>query len=283
MEQDMVAINEVRYDLAMARDPNQVLAEAMTAAKAMQSVIKQKSKPVIFGGEQYVEFEDWQVLGRFYGVTAKIVSTEYIDINGTKGFVARAEAIDATGRVVSAAEAMCLNDEDKWSTRTKYEWKDGKKEKVGEVAVPLFQLRSMAQTRACAKALRNILAWVVVMAGFRPSVAEEMTGDEHAPAREPIKQPQPKSEPSDDIATFTPVSVEVRHGEKDGKSWTKYGINSPDGKTYGTFDENYGNMAQDAAKSGAKITVGYKLDKTGKYLNVIKVFPVKSDPGCAQE
>ena len=51
-----------------------------------------------------------------------------------------------------------------------------KKEKmcVGEESVPLFQLRSMSQTRACAKALRNALAWVVVLAGFQPTPAEEL-------------------------------------------------------------------------------------------------------------
>jgi len=32
----------------------------------------------------------------------------------------------------------------------------------------------MAQTRACAKALRNVLAWVVVLAGYAPTPAEEM-------------------------------------------------------------------------------------------------------------
>lgn len=39
---------------------------------------------------------------------------------------------------------------------------------------PLFQLRSMAQTRACAKALRNVLAFVPVLAGYEATPAEEM-------------------------------------------------------------------------------------------------------------
>ena len=34
----------------------------------------------------------------------------------------------------------------------------------------------MAQTRAGAKALRNALAWVVVLAGYRPTPAEELPG-----------------------------------------------------------------------------------------------------------
>src|SRR3990167_1775382 len=87
--------------------------------------------------------------------------------------------------------------EDNWSTRTKYEWKDGKKTKAGDVPVPLFQLRSMAQTRACAKAYRNVLAWVVVLAGFKPTPAEEMTGSEHSfPASAKPAVSMPKEKPA---------------------------------------------------------------------------------------
>jgi hypothetical protein len=84
---------------------------------------------------------------------------------------------------------MCLNDEERWSTRPKYEWQDGKRIRMGEEIVPLFQLRSMAQTRACAKALRNVFAWVVVLAGYKPTPAEEMTG--HEQPIEEIKRMEP--------------------------------------------------------------------------------------------
>lgn len=173
-------------NLGLTRDPKAVLAEAKSAAVALTEVLKNKKKPVMMNGEQYLEFEDWQTLGRFYGVTVKVASTTYVEFGGVKGFEARAEVLDRTGLAISAAEAMCLNDEDKWSTRAKYEWKtiSGQrvKEKVGEEQVPMFQLRSMAQTRACAKAFRNVLAWVVVLAGYKPTPAEEMTGAEHGGA-----------------------------------------------------------------------------------------------------
>lgn len=185
----------------MVRKPKDILAEATLAANALADVIKKKQKPVIFNGEQYLEFEDWQTCARFYHMTAKVTWTRPIEIGGALGFEAGADVVDNnTGMIVSSAEAMCLNDEDKWSKRTKYEWIKGKREKVGEVAVPLFQLRSMAQTRACAKALRNVLAWVVVLAGFRPNVAEEMTGDEMqgekpAPPATPTKEQPPAQQP----------------------------------------------------------------------------------------
>ena len=156
--------------MSVSRPPEVVLAEAQQAAKALAAVISGKKKKVMFQGEQYLEFEDWQTVGRFYGVTAKVEKTAYVEYGEARGFEARATAILApSGLVISAAESICLDDESNWATK------------------PLYQLRSMCQTRACAKALRNVLDWVVVLAGYRPTPAEEMSdlGD-----RPPIKPPQ---------------------------------------------------------------------------------------------
>jgi len=117
-------------DLAITRAPDVVLAEAHTAAKALTDVISKKAKPVKFGGEQYLEFEDWQTIARFYGVTAKVVETRPIELGTAAGFEARAVAVRTDGSEISAADAMCLNDEPNWRSK------------------PLFMLRSMAQTRA---------------------------------------------------------------------------------------------------------------------------------------
>jgi hypothetical protein len=206
-DQELVEIpqNEIR----VARKPEEVLREAKEAAQALMSVVALKKDPVVFNGNQYLEFEDWQTVAKFYGLTSKVTSTTFIDYGGVKGFEAHAEVIRGDGQVVSSADAMCLNDEDNWSTRAKYEWKTAEsgrkvKSKIADVPVPLFQLRSMAQTRACAKALRNVLAWVVVLAGFKPNVAEEMTGDE--PTRAPANRPQPKKEAMD-IAGFKEITA----------------------------------------------------------------------------
>ena len=201
-------------DLEVRRDPLEVLDEAKKAAKALKDVIDAKPKPVIFGGEKYLEFEDWQTVGRFYGITPRIVSTAPVQFGTVEGWEARAEAYHVpTGRVVASAEAMCLNDEPNWSTRPASSWHymkksggtseedPGKDELIWEKGrdgknrpkkirietiqpVPRFQLRSMAQTRAGAKALRNALAWVVVLAGYRPTPAEEMTGTPRETAKD---------------------------------------------------------------------------------------------------
>ena len=191
MNEPQEIINIPSYEIGVIREPKAILAEAKIAAQALMNVVKQKPKPVIMNGEQYLEFEDWQTVAKFYGLTAKVVRTTFIDLGGVKGFEATAEAIRLSdGMAVSSADAMCLNDEDKWSTRTKYDYVEGKRQKVGEVPVPLFQLRSMAQTRACAKALRNVLAWVVVLGGFKPQVAEEMTGDEFNDSQQKNGKPE---------------------------------------------------------------------------------------------
>lgn len=184
--------------LTLLREPSEVLADAQKVAAALMEVVKGKKKQITFNGETYLESGDWQTVAAFHGVTAKVEFTRFVEYGDVKGFEAAAVAIDRNGQEVSRGEAMCLNDEENWGTRTKYEWVDvldaqGKKiwefnaakgknlpkrEKVatGVTVTPLFQLRSMAQTRACAKALSNLFKWVVVLAGYKPTPAEEMTG-----------------------------------------------------------------------------------------------------------
>ncbi len=144
-------------ELGVSRPPEIVLEEARRAATALHDVISSKPKPVKYNGETYLELEDWLTVARFYGLTVRTRSTQYVEYGGARGWEAVADVWSiATEQVMSSAEAMCLNDEANWSRK------------------PMFQLRSMAQTRACAKALRNVLSWVVVLAGYRGTPAEEM-------------------------------------------------------------------------------------------------------------
>jgi hypothetical protein len=175
-------------EITVFRPPEDVLAEAQRAAHALQDVIKQTNAVIKLGNSEHLKSEAWQTLGHFYGLTARIKETRFVDYGGVRGFEAFAELVHVkTGNVVSTGEAMCLSDEEKWSTRSKYEWQNGpngrEKVKVGEEQVPLFQLRSMAQTRAISKTHSNALKWVVVLAGYSPTPAEEVdenTVENHA-------------------------------------------------------------------------------------------------------
>lgn len=162
MQNEMIAADS-REISAMTRDPEAVLAEARDAAKSLSNVIQKKNKPVVFNGEQYLEFEDWQTLGKFYSLAAQTEDAMPVEIDGIKGAKARAIVVDVrSGAIIGRAEAYCLRDERNWKDK------------------PWFQLASMAQTRAGAKALRNVLSWVVVLAGYKTTPAEEMQDVFHA-------------------------------------------------------------------------------------------------------
>jgi hypothetical protein len=168
-------------ELTLVRSPEASIAEAQRAAKVLVDVVRRNNWEITIAKRKYMKVEAWETLAHFYGVAAKTSDDRFIDIGGVVGFEATAEAtLIKTGQVISSARAMCLNDEDHWSIRPKYEWDQdsGKRVQIGEEQVPLFQLRSMAQTRAIGKVLRNIFAWVVAMAGYAPTPAEEMTGSE---------------------------------------------------------------------------------------------------------
>jgi hypothetical protein len=238
-------------DLTIHREPSVVLEEAKRAAKALSDVISGKKKPVIINNEQYLEFEDWMTVARFYGITAKVISTAPISFGDVHGFEARAVAILVqTGEEISAAEAMCLNDESNWKSR------------------PLFMLRSMAQTRACAKALRNVLSWVVVLAGYKSTPAEEM---QELNGKQPIKEPQkktgdvPKDRPKGEIATITIKDLRKQEKKKDGTPMKSplYIITSDAGVDYKTFSESIVKIANKERNSGIELQVEYKKDSFG--------------------
>lgn len=188
-------------------DPVGMIADARRAATELQRIIASKPRPVILNNEQYLEFEDWQMLARFCGITvAEDGDPEYCEFGEARGFKASAIALDARGRTISRATAYCLTDEEKWRDRPRYEWlyvttdgdlaredeaqgrmvwepnpnkPDGRRPKkqramTGLEPVPLFQLASMAQTRANAKCLRNCTSWIAVLGGYRPTPAEEV-------------------------------------------------------------------------------------------------------------
>jgi hypothetical protein len=249
MENEMVAY-ENTGDISVNRAPEQVLEEAKRAAKALGDVVRNKKKPVIMNGEQYLEFEDWQTVGRFYGVTARVVSTTFIEYGEVKGFEARADAIRVDGMVISAAEAMCLSDEPNWKSK------------------PLFQLRSMAQTRACAKALRNVLAWVVVLAGYRPTPAEEiqdMANGKKPPIQEPQKKKPPEESPKKETETIVTIvdNVTQKDGvDKNKKPFTRYTVHVGETK-YGTFSKTVAENAKRASQGALNVAIEYKKTDYG--------------------
>lgn len=175
-----LAIRPEFQALSVSREPSVILEEARKAATALTQVIEAKKKKVVFNGETYLENEDWLTVARFYGVTSRIRETRLVEFGEddyhVRGYEAVAEAfLVGSSQVISVAESMCLNDEPNWARK------------------PLFQLRSMAQTRASSRVLRQVFGWVVVLAGYKATPAEEMGSEPQA--ERPVVQRKSQAPP----------------------------------------------------------------------------------------
>jgi hypothetical protein len=155
-------------------DPVEVVARASRVAESLKQVIKAQGLISKISGKEYPRCEAWTLLGTMLGVFPVLVWTRPVE----GGWEARVEAKTRDGAVVGAAEAQCLKSERNWSNRDD------------------FALRSMAQTRATAKALRMPLGFVMTLGGFQATPAEEMDFEQkpdnaNVPRGKPA-QPPPK-------------------------------------------------------------------------------------------
>lgn len=152
--------------------PADMLRNAYAAAVPLAKVIDGAHLAVNISGRKFVKVEGWTALGSMMGVFPVVVSTHTVthqawDPNGERieevwGWEATVEARTLAGATVGRAEAMCTRDEHSWSGR------------------PQYALRAMAQTRATSRALRGPLGFIVALAGYEATAAEEMPGDPDA-------------------------------------------------------------------------------------------------------
>lgn len=172
--------------------PADTIAKATDVANALASVLETQKLFVQIRDRKHVRVEGWTLLGSMLGVYPVCTWTRpLIDSGGlTQGWEARVEARTLNGAIVGAAEAQCLRTEEQWG------WTPV--DRKGNPLQPRddFALRSMAQTRATAKAMRLPLGFIVALAGYATTPAEEMpaegssNGYEHTPAPDQATPPR---------------------------------------------------------------------------------------------
>jgi hypothetical protein len=144
--------------------PSDVIEFAQDAAKKLMDIVDQEGLAKVFrqGSKPHIFYEGWATVARFYNCTIQAEDAEPVGELDSKNqfpmFKAKANLLDIDGRVIGSATAYCGRDERNWKTRDNY------------------ALASMAQTRAGSKAARMVLSWVVVLAGYSATPAEEMDG-----------------------------------------------------------------------------------------------------------
>lgn len=150
-------------------EPTAIVQKATIVANALKEVIRKQNLISTISGKEYPRCEAWTLLGTMLGIFPVLEWTRKLD----NGWEARVEARTRDGAIVGAAEAECLRTESNWAKRDD------------------FAIRSMAQTRATAKCLRMPLGFVMTLAGFEATPAEEMVYDApHSPAHGPQKRPE---------------------------------------------------------------------------------------------
>lgn len=192
--------------VSLTASPAKTIRDGQRVAKVLVDIVTQNKWSVKIGNNDYLQFEAWQTIAQFYGFAVSTSEVpEPVKFGEVEGFQAKATVIDKrTGLVVGGATALCMNDESNWSKK------------------PLFQLSSMAQTRAGSKALRNMFSWVVVLAGYKPTPAEEMQGED-------VKKELPKENREQEVPLATEKQVNllkdfVEQGRIEDKDFAKLTI-----------------------------------------------------------
>jgi len=173
------------YETSQIMPAAKQVEQAQEKAKILQDIVNQAGLAKNLGGKKaHLEYEAWVTIAAFYGCTPIVEWTRLIEYDGKAvGYEAKVNIVNSDNRVISSAEAMCTFGEANWRNK------------------PIFQLRSMAQTRAGSKAARMVFSWVAVLAGYSPTPYEEMTGEEYKKTTPPEPVQEATEEPEQPLAT----------------------------------------------------------------------------------
>lgn len=137
--------------------PADQVRQATELANVLSDVVKKQALFSLIQGKKYIKAEGWQTLGCFLGITPKERSVSRLADGSYEAYVDLVKFSDGT--VVGGASSFCSRSENRWAKSDEY------------------AIRSMAITRATGKAYRTSFAWIVTLAGYQPTPAEEMPFD----------------------------------------------------------------------------------------------------------
>lgn len=183
-------------------NPAAVVGKATEIASALANVIDAQNLYTVISGKKYVRVEGWSTLGAMLGVLPREVDV-FENEDGT--FEATVELIRASNQaVIGRASAICGSDEKQWAKRIRN------------------ARRSMAITRATGKAYRLGFSWIIQLAGYQPTPAEEMVAAINGESREvkpqaqkPKRKPRQKPKAEPEPAELRPFPAYLDQIEKD--------------------------------------------------------------------
>ena len=148
--------------------PEGMVALAARMATALADIVEKKQLYTVISGKKYPAVEAWMTIGRMDNVAAREIpgGVHPLDIGG---FEAEVELIRLSdGMQVGYGSAYCgtpgdVSGRNDWTKRA------------------MHHQRSMAVTRATSRAFRQRYSWIMALAGYEPTPADEMPGGEQRP------------------------------------------------------------------------------------------------------
>jgi hypothetical protein len=211
--------------------PTLIIEEATDIANQLSDIIKSKKLYKPIGKKNHVFVEGWTTLGALLGVFPYPETSIRLDREDEIAYEATVIVRTLNGMELSKGEAICSSNESNWRNADEY------------------AIKSMATTRATSKALRIPLGWVMVLAGYSATPAEEMMGkgfsqpgrtQQPAPSTEKKLKNKPKSSrpkssgkpksseeyvsempPAEKVRNPTPEPDNVQEGQLTGESYWK--------------------------------------------------------------
>ncbi len=154
MTDQIIKKDEIQLGTIAVTTPSELIASATAIAKELSNIVNDRKLYTNISGKKYVRVEGWSTMGAMLGVLPREKSIVEHD-NGD--FEATVELIRASdGCIIGQGSAIVGSDEQSWSTR------------------PRYARRSMALTRATGKAFRLGFSWIMSLAGYEVTPAEEI-------------------------------------------------------------------------------------------------------------
>lgn len=141
-----------KTEMVELTNPNDILGFATN----LKELIVQNKLFANIKGKNYVNVEGWQIAGAFTGLFPVVEVVENLSDKFVYKYRAEVSLRDKDGNKVGYGVAICTN-------------KEAGKKNFDEYAVC-----SMAQTRAIGKAFRMKIGWLLKVAGYETTPAEEM-------------------------------------------------------------------------------------------------------------
>lgn len=178
----MGAIEAFHLGSVAVATPDDAVQVASRVAGILADVIRRQGLAIKIREREYVKVDGWATAAALLGIMAREASvTRHPD--GT--WEATVELVRLRdGAVIGRGSAIVSPDEPRWAE------------------APEYARRSMAITRAAGKAFRLALSWIVALAGYETTPAEEVQDLDESPAASPAVQAHPVAPTRRDWSAF---------------------------------------------------------------------------------